>query len=81
MHDCDHDHRHSEFQDHDTDSDSDQDDDCLVCELDMETGTIVTIPQFNFSPNMVLKPVLQHTESLPLPSFNLYDHRGPPASC
>ena len=81
VHECDHDHVHSELQDQDTDSDSDQDDDCLVCELDMDTGTVVSHPQFNFSANTVLKPVRENTQSFPLPLFNLYDHRGPPALC
>ncbi|MFK7787272.1 MAG: hypothetical protein AB8B56_19270 [Crocinitomicaceae bacterium] len=77
VHDCDHDHHdHSETESPDTD-----DDNCLVCELDMEAGTIVSLPVYNFSSNQVLKPVIQQTESLPLPSFNLYDHRGPPFTC
>lgn len=77
VHDCDHDHDHVETESPDTDDD----DNCLVCELDMESGTIVSLPIYNFSPNQVLKPVIQHTESLPLPSFDLYNHRGPPITC
>ena len=74
VHDCDHDHIESEGSDGDHEH-------CFVCELDLDTGTFNCVPSFTFYPNEVLKPVLQDTESLPLPAFNLYDHRGPPFSC
>lgn len=76
VHDCDHDHVESESDGSDSDHEN-----CFVCELDIETGTAVVVPQLNFFPNKVADLVLQDVESLPLPAFNLYDHRGPPASC
>ena len=74
VHDCDHDHAESQSSDSDHEN-------CFVCELDLQTGTLVAIPSFGFYPNEMLKPVIQNPESLPLPSFDFFNHRGPPVTC
>ena len=74
IHECDHEHLESDGLSADQDH-------CLVCELDMEVGTAVTLPTFNFERSIILKPVPQSIESRISPAFDHCNHRGPPTSC